>query len=288
MVTLISGRLSLTLAPQYGGCVQEFRYGDCHILKPADPVQGNDWDARRFSAFPMVPFCGRILNGELDVEGQTVRLPANMPPEPHAIHGFGWQSDWTVVAHSENAATLSYTHNGEIWPWPFQASQVFQLMPDGLKLSMNVRNLGTSEMPTGMGWHPYFPRAKAGLIAPVSHVWSPGNEQNPARPNPIPDALNISTQRMVADLNLDHAYSVTRPECTLSWPDLNLRMKSESVFGKLIVYVPKNETYFCVEPISHAPGTFDRTLSDEVTGVTMLAPGETLSGTIRLTIEPLD
>ena len=44
----------------------------------------------------MLPFCSRIHNGRFRYGDRDVSLAPNFPPEPHAIHGFGWQGLWRL------------------------------------------------------------------------------------------------------------------------------------------------------------------------------------------------
>jgi len=44
----------------------------------------------------------------------------------------------------------------EAWPWPLRAELQLRLTPQSLQLGLSVRNTGTSSMPAGIGFHPYF------------------------------------------------------------------------------------------------------------------------------------
>ena len=285
MVTLSYDSFTLTLAPEQGGCVSKFHYRDRHILRPARSDGGEAWDARDFAAFPMLPFCGRVINGRLTVDGNTIQLAANMAPEPHAIHGLGWQAGWLVESQSEAKATMMLEHDGEDWPWAFTAYQTFQLTRQGLELTIGLTNRGETSMPAGLGWHPYFPREGATLTAQTSKVWSPGDGETLAQPHPVPPAQDLSRTREVGGMVLDHAYTITHPGCAIAWPDLSVAIRASDIFDKLTVYIPPDEPYFCAEPLTQAPGTLDRQIDDAITGVRMLSPGETLTGEIQLIVE---
>ncbi|MCF6329289.1 MAG: aldose 1-epimerase [Henriciella sp.] len=280
-VRLQRGPFSLTLSPRCGGSVLRFQHNDTDILRPTAPNLLETWsgNARDFAAFPMVPFTSRITDGAFISGDQTIKLPANMPPDPHAIHGLGWQSMWDVSQLSTSTVTLTHTHKGSEWPWPYTAQQVFALNDTGLSLTLSLTNHGDAPMPAGFGWHPYFPRPGAHVKASTRRVWLSRNEFSA-----IPADSDISAGRAVADLNLDHVFNVAAPVQTIQWPGLTLTLKSDPVFNKLIVYVPPGRDYFCVEPVTHAPDAVNSTLSSQITGLHMLQHDETLSGTITLTI----
>lgn len=288
MVDLHHGDLSLGLSPAHGGSVRYFRLGERHLLRSAPTLIKDDWDARDFAAFPMVPFSGRIANGAFTAGDTEVKLPANMPPEPHAIHGFGWQDAWQVSDQDTASVTLTHEIKTHAWPWAYKAEQTFQLSDHGLTLEMRVTNLSSSTMPAGLGWHPYFPRKGAVISAPTQQVWLSGDDMIPAPPIAVPEALDLSEPLEVETLDLDNAFDVAAPVQTLTWPDLTIRMISDPVFSKLVVYVPPRQHYFCVEPVSHAPDALNSDLPDDVTGLQWLEPGRTLSGTITLLVERAD
>lgn len=285
-IELTYGDFSLGLNPEHGGSVSYFRLGERHLLRPALTDLASDWRATDFAAFPMIPFSGRIANGAFSVGNKSIKLPANMAPEPHAIHGFGWQASWKIVEQTAHNAIIAHEISDHVWPWAYRAEQVLELSEGGLTLEMRLTNNGSTPMPAGLGWHPYFPRKGAVISAPTQQVWLSGEDMIPAPPVPVPDAMDLTIPQEVETLELDNAFDVDAPIQTLTWPDLTIRMISDPLFAKLVVYVPPRQPYFCVEPASHAPDAHNSKLTDKITGLRWLDAGETLSGTITLLIEP--
>ena len=73
----------------------------------------------------------------------------------------------------------------------------------------------------------------------------------------------------------------------LHWPELDLTLVIEAgpIFRHLVIYVPPGQDFFCIEPVSHVNDGFNMLERGvEGTGVRVLAPGQTLAGTIRLRI----
>ena len=276
---LEQGSFRLDLAPEHGGSVLRFTYKTRDILRPARHEIPQNWSAKDFGAFPLVPFCSRITNGRFEDANRQIQLPANMPPEPHAIHGFGWQSAWTITESGPSMAELSHVYDGAVWPWAYAARQRFELSDQGLALTLSLTNHGDTPMPAGFGWHPYFPRSGAHLIAATTGIWLDRDTRAP-----VPAHADLSAGRSVKTLDLDVAFEINKPALSIRWPEMNLTIKSDPVFGKLVVYVPPGRDYFCVEPVTHAPDAVNSTLPPELTGLRYIAPGETLSGTIRLLV----
>jgi aldose 1-epimerase len=283
-IVLAKGDMLLELDPCAGGSVSKFKHRDLDVLRPAPNREGPAFDPLRSASFSMIPFVGRIHDGQFCVNGSEIELHANFPPEPHAIHGHGWQDVWKVESRSKTAATLHYHHDADAWPWSYDARQTFRLTQDRLTVELSVTNLGETSMPAGLGWHPYFKRDGATLIVPTTDIWSVDAETGDNAPSPIKRTDALSRARIVEDLTLDTTYSVEPGSIEINWPTHGVSIKSDPIFSHATVFVPPGEDYFCAEPITHAPNAINSALPDKVTGLQWLKPGETLSGKIKLTV----
>ena len=282
MITIKCGDMVLSIEPEAGGSVAALRYSGTDLLRPGPHVKPNDWNPLDYAAFPLVPFSGRIANGRFTIGDAEFNLPANLLPEPHAIHGHGWKEVWTVDRETGNSIDLSYRHTASEWPWAYVAHQRFKLSDTALQVDLSVRNLSSSAMPAGLGWHPYFPRDKARLAAPTKEIWLSGNNMIPAEPTPVTESNDLRSLRDVEALNLDNAFQTDGYLSRIELADHILEMEAEPVFKNMIVYVPPGEDYFCVEPVSHAPDAVNSNLPEDVTGLRWLNEGETLAGSITL------
>lgn len=279
-----NGPFELDLTPEFGGSVSAFRAYGTDVLRCARPMNITDWDARNSAAFPMLPFVGRITNGGFMLNRQSIQLDANMPPEPHAIHGFGWQRAWRVLDASGNYASLEQIYSEQGWPWPYRAQQTFALEDDGLSLTLSIRNQGETPMPAGLGWHPYFPSHQTMMEAPVTRCWTGENTQ-PERAD-LDQNTNLRYQRAAQSLNLDMAFDTENAPIAITTTHHVIALTSDPVFSKLTVYAPIDADFICIEPITHAPDALNITLPDRETGLIWLDPGETLNGQISLTVKP--
>ncbi|MEM7493773.1 MAG: aldose 1-epimerase [Pseudomonadota bacterium] len=284
MLSLTNGPFALDFTPEFGGSVRAFTASGVNILRPSGDMTPNHWDTRESAAFPMVPFIGRITNGCFRANDKSVQLPANMPPEPHAIHGFGWQRAWTVLDASDTHAVVEHAYNEVDWPWPYRAQQIFKLTEHGLTVTLFVQNQGETPMPTGLGWHPYFPSHATTLLAPVTQSWT-GLNKLPERTE-LTSQTDLRFARPVQSLNLDTAFDCEQAPISIETDQHTLTLTSDPIFSKLTVYHPKDTDFFCVEPVSHAPDAINMNLSNEETGLVWLSPGETLQGDISLHVKP--
>jgi len=283
-LTTLSGHdMQLSLSPDQGASLTCFKWRNQHILRPLNITEDQDeFDPVQSAAFVMVPFIGRIAQGRFDYQGRQISLPANLPPEPHAIHGHGWQAVWQIEAQADTALSLLYYHPADAWPWTYQARQHFTLMPGGLRLALEVTNLSDKPMPAGLGWHPYFPRSEARLSLPVTACWPSGDDQLQAPPQPLKQHEKKLQGGKVSGMELDNCFDLVQGQFCLDWPDYRLKMIPDPVFSKATIYVPRGQDYFCVEPVSHAPNAINSALPPSQTGLQWLGRGETMRGSVEL------
>lgn len=273
----------LGLAPERGGTVVHFRYQGHDLLRAATGDGPTD-----SAAFPMVPFSGRIADGRFAWHGRQVQLAANFPPERHAIHGHGWTRPWQAVSIAAESALLRYEHTADAWPWTYRAEQYFQLGPNGLRLDLSLKNLSAEPMPAGIGWHPYFLAAGAEIQADTTLVWETGSDMLPLPPRGPIGGEQLRAGALVSALILDTPFSTSSRPITIRWPANNraLRMVPDDTLRFLVVYTPPGQDFFCAEPTSHVPNMVNLAAPAEETGLVTLGPGETLSGSIQLSLEP--
>ena len=278
---LTSGPLALAVDTR-GGAVRRFRHlghqGDEDILRP--------WvgdDVLHSAAYPLVPFSGRVADARFSWEGEVVELPRNFPPEPHSIHGTGWEAEWAVEAHGPASLTLSHTPDPARWPWRFTATQTFALDAAGLSWRMAVTNDDSRDMPAGLGWHPFFVRGGAELSVEVGDMWANGADGvSAARVAPPP---GLARGRAVDTLDLDNAFDWEAGTARLAWPQEGraLDIRAGETLRNLVIYAPPGADFVCVEPVSHVPDALNAGWEGHG-GMVRLAPGDTLEGSVRLTL----
>jgi aldose 1-epimerase len=290
LVRLLQGLLELDLCPAIGGGITLLRHRGQDLLRPAPARFFEQRDPREAAAFPLVPFSNRIADARFRFMGATYQLAPNFPPEPHAIHGQGWQHAWSVREASATAAVLEFAYSVAGTPLDYRATQRFALSDQGVTVTLEVANAGAGPMPAGLGLHAYFVRsAGATLRARLGHVWQADARKLPKERVPLPPAWDFRRAPQVATLEMDNCFDGWDGNAAIAWPeqDLGLTITADPLFDHLVIYIPRGQDYFCVEPVSHVNDGFnlaDRGVAD--TGVRVLAPGERLCGTIRFAIEP--
>lgn len=151
---------------------------------------------------------------------------------------------------------------------------------------MAVTNRGERAMPFGLGHHPYLPKRPDSLLsAEVGRVWLPDATGIPRRLDFVPIPWGFRLRRPVAELTLDHCFQGWSGTARVDWPEQgrSLVIEADPLFGHLVVFVPEGQDHFCIEPVSHVDDGFNLLHAGYPdTGVQVLAPGDTLAGTITL------
>lgn len=263
------------------GLVESYRRGGVDILWPAAPGEPNPLTS---AAYPLIPFSGRIGNAQFEFQDRKIELPKNFPPEPHAIHGFSWEADWEIYDQTNRAIHLVHDYKAAAWPWSYRAGQRFLVSEDGLHVFITLENRSETDMPAGIGWHPFFPSSGASITADVSGYWPSEKSGVPKDPASVPDEFDLRRVKQVEGLDLDHCFQAGREGALIDYRFRKVRISYSEVFTQFIVYNPADEGFFCAEPVSHSPDAANSTHSPDVTGWRTLAPGEMMSGLIRMVV----
>ena len=225
-------------------------------------------DPTGMASFPLVPYSNRIADARFDWGGTTHELARNAAPEPHALHGVGWTSEWAVRASRADRVVLTLDHRGDArWPFAFTAEQTITLSPETLVVELVARNLEAFDAPLACGHHPYFPADGARIRFDADRRWPPCARKLPG------DPVEIADRRVdfaVAERALDCAFSGWDGAATIDWPGHALRVESE--LDCALIYTPGGAPYFCVEPVAHLPNALSVTV----------APGGRHRATMRL------
>jgi len=267
-----------------GGCIAAYRLGEFDILRPL----GGSASPLDSACFPLLPYSNRIRNGRLHFAGKSYQLPLNFGDHLHSIHGVGWQSLWHVKQCSDNQAILELSHDGAGWPFPFDASQSFTLENSTLSHEIAITNRADVAAPAGLGMHPYFPRhGQAVLKAAADAVWLTDETCLPTERVACPGHWNLSAGVDIDGLLCDNQFEPWSRHAQILWPEKRMvvELAASKSLGRLVVYAPANEDFFCVEPVSHMTDAFNRAANGgDNTGTRILAPGE--SWRVSMTLSP--
>ena len=277
-----AGALEAALSPSLGGALLGFSAEDADLLRRTP--QGAT-EPLSMASFPLVPYANRIAHGRFVFGGTEHQLPLNFGDHPHSIHGFGWQAKWTAMETGPAHVTLIHDHAGNAgWPWAYRAEQRIALAPSHLSISLSLLNEGDSDMPAGLGFHPYFAADKdTRLQFGARSLWLSSPDMLPDDEAPA-DALGDWSHPapVLGDSLIDNIYSGWNGAATVMRGDgLRLTLRGDGA-DWLHVYRPPGESFFCLEPVTHMPDAINRG------GMAVLAPGERLTACMTITIDKDD
>ncbi len=286
MLTLVSGNNSVVVAPEHGAGLIGWLRGGTTMLRRAVPSAVCGGDCHAMACFPMLPYGNRAGRARFPWRGAVYHLARNFGDNPHAIHGTGWQSAWAVARAGRDFAVLELDHGPDrSWPFAFRAVLEYRVSADALTVSMALTNREAQPAPAGIGLHPFFPRAHdPALRFDATGVWENAPDGLPDRHVPVPAEWSHADMVPVAESRLDHCFTGWSGTARIDAGPASLRVEASEAFGQLQVFTPHWADFFCVEPVSHIPDAMNRAGLPRQQAMDELAPGEALSGTIRLSL----
>lgn len=274
MIALHNQDIALHIDPARGGGILRFDWRGNVIFHP---VRENDSRPLGLANFVLVPFSNRIAHGRFLFGDIAVTIPPNYPPasSQHAIHGHGWIALWDVIAQSEDKLHLRYTHDADSWPWNYVCDQEIKLTADGYIHELSITNNSATNMPAGLGLHPYFPRADAKLHMIFNGFW-----KGTADGLPTCWVDRTGSYDPSKDDPVDTVFTGRKDALEFEWPSHRLTMTPDEDLPETHIFAPDGEDYFCVEPVSHMTDAVNRD------GLKTLAPGERWSTQVSFAVTP--
>lgn len=251
-------------------------------------ITNKEW----FKGAKLSPFPNRIAGGKYSFNGESYKLRTNDSKGNNALHGFVFNKPFELVGHSEGqfecSAEFSYAHNGKDagFPFPFKINIEYVFSQDGLECETNIVNTGTTPMPLGDGWHPYF---KTGTKADRLQLCLPKAKLVELDDNLIPTGkllefkdfedclVAIGNREFDTCLALEtNGHDTTYFELYDPDRDISLSIWQESGPGKynyVQLYIPQDRQSIAIEPMTCAPDAFNNNM-----GLITLQPGEKFNG----------
>lgn len=274
-IMLHHGAWRARVLPQ-GGLLGALDLGGIQVLRSMDSGAHSPLEA---ACFPMVPWCNRIADARFTWEGAVIALARNFPPEPHAIHGHGWQTDWAVERHGPGSCELVHRHDGTGpgWPWAYEARQAIALSDAGCTIALSLTNLSGRLMPAGLGLHPYLRRRPDSRLRFVTaQVVDVGADMIPTGGHLPADRFgHFSKGAGLPGETVDHCFTDWDGFAEVT-DDLGaITLTAEGATG-LHLYAPHDPAILCLEPVNHCPD------GANTGAMTLCAPGETMRLSLQI------
>jgi len=239
----------------------------------------------------LLPWPNRTAGGRWTHGGAVQQLALTEPSTGNAIHGLLRHVLYRAGEQAADAITLHAVVPVQPgWPVPLDTSVRYAVDGEGLTVTHTVRNVGSGPVPFGVGAHPYLRAGDADtdacLLTVAASTSIPLDGGLPAGPVvPVPAALDLRGERLVGELDLDHAFGGCAPAADdtlvrhrLAAPDGGVtELWAEPVFAFAQVFTPPTLVgrgrAVAVEPMTCPPDALN---SGE--GLVTIGPGETWTG----------
>lgn len=236
-IELRDGESRATISSVRGGLTSRFDVGARSVLY-LDAATLEDPTKNVRGGIPVLfPTPGKLTNDHW-------RYAAYEGSQPQ--HGFARKEPWQVIASDARSATLRLDQPATPdWPWPCSLQIRYVLSGATLRLEPSVTNRGSTDMPFGLGFHPYFIVAqadKAAMRIPTRarHAWDNVQKREIELSSPI----DLSDKEV--DLHLeDHGSS----RAQLVWADgRTITMDACAELSRWVVWTLADRDFVCLEP----------------------------------------
>jgi aldose 1-epimerase len=293
----------LTVSPEFGASPYALEHqinGEwVPIMRPSHDGALELGKSTDFSSYTLAPYSNRIRNGLFEFRGRQHQLRPNWP-DGQTIHGDVYGEAWNVL--QPDSSTLNCEiDSSEIsnlnFPFPYRVRCQYKLEGANFVTSLELKNTGSEIMPAGFGIHPYFQRRIPGSNADCelefdATGWYQASDPKDPIPDsaagPIPSDKKLSQARAIDGQFIDGVYNGFAGSATLAWPGSGWQMKLEAdpIFSHFVVFTAPDGT-LALEPVSNATDGFNlHARGIPNVGVRELEPGETMTGSITLRLEP--
>jgi len=222
------------------------------------------------TAFPLMPFGGRLRDAALNWRGRRYRLPEYPPGSGQVLHGDSARRAWRLTEVTGSRLSMELDWPSATWPFDALATMTFRADAHGIHLDQRIA-AKEPDAPFALGWHPFFLAGRdARLIVSASHcaLLDPQGFPQPFRPVTQSGSLEVSALRAT------RIFRLRKPEVVLERPDaqMTVRLRLSAAFRFLTVYVPADGKSIALEPHT-------------VSAPAMLGASEDREGTISIAVK---
>lgn len=236
----------------------------------------------------LAPFPNRVAGGTYAFEGKQFQLPKNEDGK-NALHGFIYNKKFEVVSiettDDKAVMELVYEYHANLsgYPFPFRCNLKYILKEDSFSTKIELVNTADSEIPVGLGWHPYFSFQTGidGLELQLPRITSFKLDSDGLPINEKESFDLFQSKSAIDKTELDHCFITHDQEVStrLYEADMELELWQNEPYKFLQVYTPPHRNSIAIEPMTCAVDSFNNEL-----GLTILKPGEAISSICGLTL----
>lgn len=270
-IVISNEHIQAEILPDFGGTVAHLRVNGVDVLRMDEGLLGVSNTLAGGIPF-LFPFVSAIPGGSACFRGEEYPMPT---------HGFAKDLPFDVVRAEAGMCEIELKASAvtkHYYPWDFEVRLKYEIVEDGLRTTMIVKNADNAPMPFAAGFHPYFltpDRRKTRFAFGLKEYWN--YLQCDADGKPLygvqEGALNLYDAH-------DTVFWNGSADCEIVCSDPAYKVKIECGETFDVITICTNlENASCVEPWQARPGAAHRQEECQV----LEANGEkSYSYTIRL------
>lgn len=203
-----------------GASLRRYDVDGLEVVMPYD----EDAIAPAFAGMALAPWPNRLRDGQYTWAGRTHQVPVTEPSRSTALHGLVSWERWAAVEQSASSVTLEHvvvpTYG---YPWPVRLQITYTLDDEGLTVRTVATNLGDTDAPYGLGFHPWLSTRGAAVDActlrvDAAHHVTVDDRLLPTGTEPVVGVYDLREATPLAGIELDDAWTgPTRDADGLSW-----------------------------------------------------------------------
>jgi aldose 1-epimerase len=250
--------------------------------------------------FQMFPSPCRLSNSSYLFQGQEIHQRKH--GEDYFIHGLVRDETFALAkTATELVASLEWDRRHPVYegfPWEGALTTTFRPIARGRQINWAFQNRSDSPAPAGYGLHPFWQipgaRAEAFVTVPAEYRLElvDYTDQRPTGKT-IPVAgthYDLREGRSLLDLYLDDIYwpkTQDPAEVLFRDEEIRLTLQCSENMKHMVCYSPEGRAFVCVENLSCSPDAQNLYAKglEELSGLGVVPPGETLSGWVRYQVE---
>jgi len=282
LVTVGGSDIEVVLLPDSGARLHALRVHGVDLLRTPADISEHLRYPFFWGGYVMAPWCGRLAPGPTAVGERLVNLSPNFP-DGSAIHGQVYSTPWSQTGD----ASFAIDAGGDAWPWRYRVESAVSVSDLSLSIVLRLTNLDDTQMPGGIGLHPWFPLPVEVAIHGDT-VYASNLDTSPV-PQAVSGDLDLRRPQRMAE-GVDATWpDPADPPLELFWPERHLRATLRAPFPTLhiVAAYAVERGAIATEPQTHAPQGLRRLLNGEPGALTLIEPGATIELPISFDFSPL-
>ena len=163
----------------------------------------------------LAPWPNRIRDGKYSFNKKDYQLPVNEVSKNNSLHGLVANSLWEITFQNQSKVILQYLLNQpEIYPGKLQLQVTYEIIEQGLEITVLSENIGVISAPYGVSIHTYLVAGAVGknneltLQIPADQFLEVDAERLlPIKLQPAAGTnFDFIDSKKISDLFIDHAF----------------------------------------------------------------------------------